>query len=189
MNPSNLNLTPTTGRVISETDSVVNVIDRYGAIKVETPENSAVHSSIGFDHSSRNTLGIGGIAYLMFVTGTKQCHMMNNFLKSSEAPLDIDFFESPTVSANGTLLASTSRNRVSPGTATALVYGGPTVTSTGIQLSTDSIYGSNKAGGDNVTSDEWLLAPNTKYLFRVTNNSGKSISYVGGFFWIENNGS
>jgi len=32
---------------------------------------------------------------------------------------------------------------------------------------------------------EWLLAPNTKYLFEVINNAGKLVNYNGGFDWLE----
>ena len=186
MNTPSINvLEAQSGRFVRENSAAVNIIDDYGSVKIITPESSAVHQALAFTHSSRNTLIIAGVAYLLFRTGVKPCHMLNNVLKTSEAPVQIDFFEDPTLSANGVALPIISRNRNQVGTSQSLVYGGPTVTPEGPQLSTDSIYGSNKAGGDMAAAIEWLLAPNTNYLFKVTNQSGKLINYAGSFDWLE----
>ena len=180
------NIAPITARLLKENSMAVNVLDQYtGALRISQADTAAIHASQAFTHSSRNTLAIASSAYLLFITGALPCHMSNNILNANDAPLDINFFEAPTITSNGVALPSMSRNRYQQGTPLGQVYGGPTFSAKGLQLSTDSIYGGFKAGASMNNGVEWLLAPNTKYLFEVINNSGKSVNYNGGFDWLE----
>lgn len=79
-------------------------------------------------------------------------------------------FEAPTTSADGTPLAAINRNRFSGNTADVLVFGGPTVTGDGTQLTNILIPGGTfiSAGGEGKTFDEFVLAPGD-YLARLTN--------------------
>ena len=187
MNSPSINvLEAQSGRFVKENSTAVSVLDQFtGAFKVSQPDTAAIHASQAFTHSSRNTLAIGASAYLLFVTGALPCHMANNILNANDAPLDINFFEAPTVSNNGIALPSQSRNRYQQGSPLGQVYGAPTFSAKGTQLSTDSLYGGFKAGASMNNGVEWLLAPNTKYLFEVINNSGKAVNYNGGFDWLE----
>ena len=174
------------GRFVKENSTAVNVLDQYtGALRILLPNNAAVHSSQAFTHSSRNSMAASTSAYLLFITGALPCHMSNNVLTADNAPLDINFFEAPTITNNGVALPSQSRNRYQVASPLGQVYGAPTFSAKGNQLSTDSIYGGFKAGGDMSNDLEWLLAPNTKYLFEVINNSGHTVNYTGGFDWLE----
>lgn len=83
-------------------------------------------------------------------------------------------YEGPTVSANGTAVIPTNRNRTSSGLADSLFYMTPTVTTTGDLLFSTYMPGGVKktAGGSSGESfGEWILAPGL-YLMRFTNSSG-----------------
>jgi hypothetical protein len=185
MNPSILNLDPGTGRVVTENDVLVNVIDPYGAVKTIDHTVAGIHAGNMFWHSSGNSLAGGASAYLLFITGTLPVHMVSNILKTDNAPVAIGFFESPTTSANGVALPVIAKNRQASNASQSLVYGGPTVSSEGTQLSMDVIYGANKEASSMGLPSEWLLKPSTKYLFKVTNNASQTLNYMGAFGWME----
>lgn len=185
--PPIVNIAPNTGRMLPESGVAVNVIDGFGYVKVLQSSNASVHDGKMFEHSSGNSLASGLSASLLFITGSKEVHMLNNYLKADNNPVRIEFYENCIVSANGVLLPSVNKNRNSATVAESMVYGGPTVTSQGTQLSVDAIFGGNKAGGASEQVAEWLLKPNTKYLFKVTNQAAQTLNYVGGFDWSEHN--
>jgi hypothetical protein len=65
------------------------------------------------------------------------------------------------------------------------LYTGPTVTGVGTLVHTTWLVptpvsaGVSKAVGlvGETNGEEWILAPSTKYLIRITNNSGATVSY------------
>lgn len=185
MTPSNANLTAQTGRMIAEGDVLVNVVDPYGALRTVDHVVANLHAGDLFWHSSGNSLATAASAYLLFITGAYDVHMVYNTLKTDNAPVAIEFYEAPNVSANGVALPVINKNRSSVITPQSQVFGGPTVVAPGTLLSMDVIYGANKEASATGMPNEWLLKANTKYLFKVTNNASQTLNYVGAFAWME----
>jgi hypothetical protein len=100
---------------------------------------------------------------------------------------DLLLYEATTVSAEGTPLASISKNRATIGTSNTVVYDTPTITGVGTLLLSWFVPGGARgavAGGDwNETA--WILAPNTNYLVRVVNRSGNDIQLALSWGWSE----
>lgn len=97
-------------------------------------------------------------------------------------------YEATTVSANGAVLATVSKNREVLGTGQTLMYDGPTVTGAGTLLLSQYVPGGTRgtAAGGGWGESEWVLAPNTNYLVRITNRAGGSgIQLSVGLGWSE----
>lgn len=189
--PKLTNITPQTGRMVNEQDEVHNVLDNYGNLKTIGFDNTAVHDGIMFQYIGANSIAANATAYLMLVTGAKLVHMSNNFIRGNTSPALVNFYEDTVTSSNGIEIQPSAKNRISPAIATAKLYAGPTITSLGTLLNADKIVagsgGEHKAGGSQEQAGEWLLKPNTKYLFAVTNQTNGAFEYVGGLTWAETN--
>jgi hypothetical protein len=108
--------------------------------------------------------------------------------------IDIQVYEATTTSALGTeITAVFNTNRNSANTPALKLYTGPTVTSAGTLVHTTWLVptptstGTSKAVGivGETNGEEWILAPSTKYLIRITNNSGATVSYSYEALWYE----
>lgn len=98
--------------------------------------------------------------------------------------IDIQSYEGATASADGTVIGSNNTNRNSANTADLVMTSGPTLTGDGTLIHTTWAHpvgtgiGQSAQGISDVTNgEEWILKPSTKYLIRITNNSGATISY------------
>lgn len=104
----------------------------------------------------------------------------------------IEIFEAPTVTADGTPLATVNRNREPPVAASqVLAFVGPTVTSPGTLLIEQILVGGpdSKAGGTAFkVADEWRLNPGTDYLLRITNITGSAHPVSTITSWLEYSG-
>jgi len=187
MQPSILNLDPGTGRALAENDVLINFLDPYGALRTVDHIVSGMHGGCLFWHSSGNSLATGASASLLFITGALDVHMVYNILKTDNAPVKIEFFEDAVVSANGVQLPAYNKNRKSSVVPQSQVWGGPTIIGAGTLLSTDQIYGANKEASSSGLPAEWVLKPNSKYIFKVTNNASQTLNYFGAFGWMEDN--
>jgi hypothetical protein len=91
----------------------------------------------------------------------------------------------------GDIVFNTNRN--SSNTPAMKLYTGPTVTGVGTLIHTTYVIptpvatGADKAIGivGETNGEEWILAPSQKYLVRITNNSGATISYAYEALWYE----
>lgn len=92
-----------------------------------------------------------------------------------ESPGESEFYmyEAPTTSG-GTALTKHRRNRNLVTTSVAAAVLAPTVTSLGTEVYSEFIPASNKGGGNGSYSFEFVLAPLTTYLFRLTNVNSQS---------------
>lgn len=88
---------------------------------------------------------------------------------SGESETDVLFYESPTVTANGTALAVRNRNRNSNNTDFLEIYQGATVSAVGTELEHERFGSGKLVGGLLNRADEWVLKNNTTYLVRVIN--------------------
>ncbi len=94
---------------------------------------------------------------------------------SADAATQIEFFEGPTSSADGAAVAAINRNRISAITADTLIFNGPTVSVDGTLLGEGYIpggSGGNAPGGQGGTFGEYVLAPATDYLIRLSAITG-----------------
>jgi hypothetical protein len=88
---------------------------------------------------------------------------------------EFTIFENATVTG-GTSFTAINRYRPSANTSASAVLINPTVTTTGTALTGEFLSGGfgGKATGSAAFSFQYVLAPLTTYLFRLTNRSGKS---------------
>ena len=92
------------------------------------------------------------------------------------APFDVSLFEGCTASC-GTSGALNNMDRTSARTPKTTISQAPTVTDTGTEITYAMISGTGQSGGQERSPDtHWKLKPNTKYLLRITNNSGNNRS-------------
>ena len=103
------------------------------------------------------------------------------------------FFEAPTVSANGTPVDLFNRLRSSSNTSETTVYYAPTVTDDGDALQTSLLPGGRVAqavGGQDGGFDlEMVLEKSTDYIFRATNIAGQSMPANVAVHFYENRGA
>jgi hypothetical protein len=145
-------------------------------------------------HVSGKQTGIANAAsaeFLMVVPADVRPHITRVELDVGAGDVDLLMYEGTTTSADGTALTSKTTNRNSIHTPGCVAYGGPTVTGDGTQFHqvwappTSAGVG-QKVGIMNIAlGEEWVLQPSTKYLFRITNNSGGTISLGYEFVWYE----
>jgi len=102
------------------------------------------------------------------------------------APLEVNFYESPVVSADGTqeLPVNVSRNINTP--PQTLAFSSPTVTTKGDLLKTFPVLTDKHVGGHGEDGNgEFQLRKNTDYLYEITNvGTGASDVYIN-FVWVE----
>lgn len=179
------NIAPVTGRVITENDTLVSVIDVFGNVKVIDVANSSVHDGTAYTYTGTAQVQASSSVYFMGKSGGVTAHLMGFFVKSDASPVKVEFFESPTTTADGTAQSAVARNRQSTATATMQVFVNPTVTASGTLLMTDRVLGDKQTVSDNHLDGEWLLKKNTSYLFRLTNETNQAVNIVAGFNWVE----
>lgn len=136
-------------------------------------------------------LGNGNSIDMLFRIGARDVHILPQMSAGGDATLET--FEAPTTSADGTPVTVINRNRTRTDiTPLALAFDGPTITDPGTLLDTLVLAGGsggNSQGGDAVFETEWIFAPNTDYLFRLTNIAGQTqIAHLHFNFYEDLNG-
>lgn len=180
------NLTPQTGRMVNEEDEIHNVVDDFGSLKVVGREHSAVHEGLSFNYSA-SASGIATNAVVRFLgrTGDITSHLWSFFVSVDQAPMIVEFFEAPTVTADGTAQTALNRNRQSTATPLMQVFANPTVSADGTKLFESRIFGDQKTVTSETLEGEWLLKKNTDYMFKITNLSNQTANLNAGFNWLE----
>lgn len=116
-------------------------------------------------------------------------HMQGMYVSLGNAPCDIKNYKDATTSADGTTISSFNRNLNSSSTAEYLFYHTPTVTDVGTLIHDRYVPSPNKDKDAGIITpdlgEEWLLKPSTKYLTRITNNSGGAIQLTFEVLWYE----
>lgn len=102
----------------------------------------------------------------------------------------VQMFEAPEVGAAGTEISSLNMNRLVTRTAETLLYHTPTITATGAMTMVNRIIpagatAQTRVGGQSSKGVEWVLAPSTDYLLRITNTSGGAVPVSVMFEWYE----
>lgn len=117
------------------------------------------------------------IAFLLR-TGAKFDHLV--FGTNAGGDAELELLEAPTITDDGAALAELNMNRGSVKVAVTVVTLNPTVTvATGTLLFNDFVpggSGGNAQGGSGAVRQgtEWILAPNTAYVIRMTNRAGNA---------------
>jgi hypothetical protein len=183
--PKITNMAPITGRMVNEENEIHNVVDDYGMLKTINPEAVYVHDGRAFNFSFVGS--ISGVTYLLGRTNGKVVHLLGYHLQAASNAVLVEFFEAPTVTNAGTAQTVIARNRVNPQEAHLTVFSGTTVSADGLLLNKSKIFasgqGSNKVGGDTTIPIEWLLKPNTDYVFKLT--PGGTTEVTADFTWVE----
>lgn len=120
-------------------------------------------------------LGNDGTLDILISTGDATVHLQGVEIAVGGGPDRLQIYEGVTTSNDGTGLTVLNKNRRSSNTPDAALYHTPTVTDLGTELD-DIVFitAGRRAGAVSVVGrgEEWVLQPNTKYLIRLTNQSG-----------------
>ena len=131
-----------------------------------------VHRGYMFDAWNYNAaLGSGAALEILIVTAASH-GIHARFAAAAGGDALLTVFENPTVSNNGVAVVPMNRNRSSARTALGLVYKNPTIAADGVQIGNTLLPGGDRGqtgGGGGSSFEEFILAPSTKYLFRLTN--------------------
>jgi hypothetical protein len=130
--------------------------------------------------------------FLLSVPAVTFPHFQRLQITAGEGDIDMLVYEGTTTSADGAAVSVFNVNRNSSNTPDTVLTTGPTVTDVGTLIHTQWIppsatgVGQSPAGVVGETNgEEWVLKPSTKYLVRITNNSGSTISYRYEMLWYE----
>lgn len=97
---------------------------------------------------------------------------------ASGAPIWLEVYEAPTVTAIGVAEVFINKNRNSVNTAAVLLYSGTTVSANGTIMDATILPGGKSVGGAaEAIEDELVLKPGLQYLIKVTNKSGATQDY------------
>lgn len=165
-----------------ETTGAALVID---TVHHEVHEGEMYHAS----HTNGSVANGANLDVLLVTGATVETHASWEVFAGGQ--VRIYLYEAPTTSANGTALTIYNMKRDSLNTPEALFYHTPTVSATGsVALVNGRILPggtspTTRVGGGIRSGAEWILAPGTKYLLRVTNTSGGTIAVNVGLEWYE----
>lgn len=140
-------------------------------------------------HAFLAVANTASVELLFRVNSVKDAHLVAEV--ESEGKAEFVLLEAPTTTDDGTPITPRNKFRAAasdPDQSDMSVFHAPTVTVEGIQLQTELILGGTgpqsigAAGGRRA---EWVLATNTDYVFRVTNNSGLAKDITIHLEWYE----
>lgn len=152
-----------------------------GSIATITHQHSQIHQGQGFTHASVAT-GLASTAtksYLMS-TGANPIHIRSFNIQATGAPATVTYFEDVVTSDDGIQLGIGNNNRESSLITNLDLFIDPTITDVGSPLGASLIPAITNQGGnglDIITGGEWILKPNTKYSFNLTNNDNSAFDY------------
>ena len=131
--------------------------------------------------------------FLITVPALSFPHFQRMRIFAGRGDMDINVYEGATTSADGGAVASQNTNRNSSNTPSLVLTSAPTVTDAGTLVHTSWLpptsAGQGQSGATGLSGEtngeEWVLQPSTKYLIRITNNSGATIDYAYEMLWYE----
>ena len=160
-----------------------------GAQGVISEPHLMTHNGLMF-HSSRKISGVLNAEvseFLLAVPALTWPHIHRLRMNVGSGDIDVVQYEGTTTSADGTAVDLRNTNRASTKTPGTVVTHTPTVSAVGTEIHrmwlppTAAGVGQSLTGiSDAEAGEEWVLKPSTKYLTRITNNSGSTID-----IWIE----
>jgi len=179
-----------------------NLVARWGSsagqvddVRIDASTNSLqtvsyahheIHSGSSFFTGNHVALGNGDTYDILIVTPntTTYSHLIFTVTVSAEATFD--FYEAVTATGNGTELDMFSRNRQKDTTPGTTFYHTPTGLGALTTVLGEGILGNGKGVGGGIRdAEEFILKPNTKYLFRMANEVAGTNEYDWQFNWYE----
>lgn len=149
---------------------ILNVLDASISIRTIDLPHSKIHEGEHFNYREFHEIQTLGVLEHLVITPntTERIHMVIS-VGTTASNLTVELFEGATVSANGTLENTRNRNRNFSDTPSALIYEGPTVTTTGDAI-LRQVVGSDEGKTSALSRDneELVFKQNTIYLLRIT---------------------
>lgn len=150
-------------------------IDEYsGAVGTLTQSHQKVHQGKLFQYTLDTTIAdSGGILRILFKSNGSFPHYQRLSVQSGGTDVDIELYEEPTVTDEGTLVTTVrNHSRNSTNTPSTEIYTGATITDDGAQLDLDWLVGDKKTGSFGESGDvEWNLKASAYSMLKITNNS------------------
>ena len=159
-----------------------------------TEQHRLVHDGMYFIVSGKQTGLVNGGTTEFLVSPPADCfpHIQTMVLNFGRGDVDFEAYEGPTITDNGTPIPAQNVNRNSSITPELNLYANPTTTDDGSQEfqlwvpPTATGTGQSANGIEGLgNANEWVLAPETPWLIRITNNSGATIDWSYQFAWYE----
>jgi len=159
---------------------------------IQEPHRMA-HDGMMFSVTGK-ALGLADAASYEFLiqTSTAYLHLSKMRVSLGAGDVDIRAYEGATFSSAGTPLVIQNTNRNSSNTSPSSWSYTPTLTADGVLIHRiwavpqGTGIGQTPQGLANIEAgEEWILSPNTSYMFRITNNSGGPITLSYDFLWYE----
>jgi hypothetical protein len=144
-------------------DAVFKFDEVTGALVVIDVAHHEVHEKEMFNGT--DNVATGTARDLLIVTGAKYVHMSTEIV--ADGKVKTLLYKSTTTSASGTSIPTFNKNDASNLTAVATIFHTPTVTAAGTLMDTILTGSGAKAGGISRSTDERVLKPNSKYLYRA----------------------
>jgi len=115
-----------------------------------------------------------------------EVHFINFDVIVDSAPVNVEFYEAPTITANGTLTNTITLNRAIMSNSTLTVYSNPTITNDGTLMFYNGILGAkNQAQSNFGITGEWVLNSNECYYFKIINNDGNDNEIIANLIFYE----
>jgi hypothetical protein len=168
----------------------MRVYDAYAhATTVIQEQHRLIHDGMMF-HASGRAVDVGvGANYdvLINVPAGLYPHMQKLLWTLESGPCDLKVYEGATTSADGTTITAFNLNRISSITPDLVGTHTPTVTGVGTLIHDRYVATAGKDTGlvAVTAGEEWILQPDTKYLIRLTNNTGSILDLGFEMSWYE----
>ena len=166
---------------------------RATALSVITEPHTMSHKGWMF-HYTQKTLAVvnnASVLYLLKNPAGNYPHLHKMRTSVGNGDVDILLYEAPTTSADGTLQTTYNVNRDSSNASSMEIYLTPTVSVNGALIHegwappTGTGVGNSSGLVGLTEGEEWMLAPATNYLKKITNLSGSTIDIWVEFLWYE----
>lgn len=163
------------------------------ALTVMDHEHRMIHDGMAF-HATHRAVSLANGAshdHLIAVPAGSYPHITAVIASLADSPCDILSYEGVTTSDDGTAIAMFNRNRNSTNTPNITLTHTPTITDLGTLIHDRFVPDAGGQGSNDIGivspnfGEEWILKPSTKYLVRITNNSGGAITITEEHLWYE----
>jgi hypothetical protein len=169
--------------------SLSNVTDEFGTIspilgdnlyqgaQLTMPvEHHEIHCGDSYELTYVNDMPNGGTTGILITVpneaGSGQTQKLYHLKGTveTEAECTIEFFETPTITSNGTAITVFNRNRNSSLVDFLSIFHTPTISVNGTRIFWKKLGSGIKVGGMSERADEFILKNNTSYYLKITNN-------------------
>ena len=155
-----------------------------GELVTEDRVHHEIHEGDAYHMEDSYELAINGVLDIQFITGADYIHLVDLYTMESETSHYL--YEGATISVNGTAANVQNKNRNSANISTVTAYYQINTSLANANADTDvsgatelshAIVGSGRSEGILAHDNEWVLKPNTVYVFRCI-EGGTAAGYV-----------